>query len=106
MKTVSTLPIDQIQAGMHLADDVRDAGGHVLVPRGTEISESLLASLQRREIPELSVEFVVTENPAAREARRQLLSAQLDQRFRLAGDTPEIALVRQAILDFNMENGA
>lgn len=104
MKTVATLPLEQIEAGMIVSAAVLDAGGHVLVPAGTEISESLLAALQRREVQELVVEFDQAEDPAAREARRLKLQAELDRRFRLAGDTPEMRLIQQAVLEFRLEN--
>lgn len=104
MKTVTTLPLEQVEVGMVVAAAVLDAGGHVLVPAGTGVSESLLAALQRREIAELAVEFEQAEDPSAREARRLKLLEELDRRFRLAGDSPEIREIYQAVLDFRLEN--
>jgi len=104
MKTIASLPLDQIQPGMKVAQPLNDDGGRVLVPAGVEVSEGMLASLLRRDVAALTVEIEVEEEPAAREAHRAKLVGQLDHLFRQAGEAPETRLIYQAVLDFRMEH--
>jgi len=106
MKVRALLPLDQIVVGMRVAGAVVDAGGHLLVQAGTEISESLLQGLQRRDIAAIEIEQDVLEDPAQLARRRAEISAQLDQRFRKAGEGTETRLLYQAILDYRLETGA
>lgn len=104
MKSIAALPLDDIQPGMKVAVALTDAAGRVLVPAGAEVSASMIAGLQRRGVAELSVEVEVEEDPAEREASQAKLVAQLDHRFRLAGEAPETRLIYQAVLDYHMEH--
>jgi hypothetical protein len=104
MKIVETLPIGEVVPGMYLAQAVMDDGGRVLVPAGAEVSESMLNSLQRRDVAELTVEREVEEDPAEREAFRAKLVEHLDRLFRKAGDAAETRVLYQSILDFRLEH--
>lgn len=104
MKVVETLPLNEAAAGMRLAAAVLDEAGHVLVPAGAELSESMLQGLQRRDVVEVVVEREVEEDPAAQAAYRAKLTAQLDHLFRKAGDADETRALYQAVLDYRMEH--
>ncbi|KXB28971.1 hypothetical protein AT959_19290 [Dechloromonas denitrificans] len=104
MKVVEILPLSDAVVGLRLAAAVLDEAGHVLVPAGAELSESILQGLQRREIAEISVEHDVEEDPAAQAAYRAKLAAQLDHIFRKAGDGDETRALYQAVLDYRMEH--
>lgn len=104
MKVVETLPLNEAVAGMRLAAAVLDEAGHVLVPAGAELSESMLQGLQRRDVVEVVVEREVEEDPAAQAAYRAKLTAQLDHLFRKAGDADETRALYQAVLDYRMEH--
>lgn len=106
MKVRALLPLDQVEVGMRVAGAVVDAGGHLLVQAGAEISESLLQGLQRRDIAAIEVEQDVAEDPGQREKRRAEILAQLDQRFRKAGEGWETRQLYQAVLDYRLEVGA
>lgn len=101
-----TLAIGDVLPGMRLAVAVIDDTGRVLVPAGAELTESMLHSLQRREIAELVVEREVAEDPAASQARRARMEEQLDQLFRKAGDGVETRVLYQTLLDFRLEHHA
>ncbi|WP_265942594.1 hypothetical protein [Dechloromonas sp. A34] len=103
MKVLESIAIDDAQPGMRLAEAVADAMGQVLVPAGSELTESMLQGLRRREIAALTVEREIEEDSAAREARRARVVEQLDQLFRKAGDGAETRQLYQAILDFRLE---
>lgn len=104
MKIHEKLPLDQVELGTFLAEPVIDEMGRVLVPGGSELTESILRSLARREITELSVLREVEEDAAEREAYRLKRVEELDKVFRKAGDGVETRALYQAILDCRMEN--
>ncbi|MFZ2267054.1 MAG: hypothetical protein WAV95_05705 [Azonexus sp.] len=106
MKVQAWLPLGEVVVGMRLAEAVVDAAGQVLVPAGTEISESLLHGLQRREVAAIRVEREVTEDPAELELRRARLAAQLDLLFRQAGEGVGTRQLYQAVLDYQLGAGA
>ena len=61
MSTIKQIPLEEAQPGMLLGDDLRDAAGQVLLPRGSELAESSLRSLARRGIETLTIRI---EEPA------------------------------------------
>ncbi|MDM5178253.1 hypothetical protein PO883_13730 [Massilia sp. DJPM01] len=78
-----TIDIDNASEGMVLAQDLRDAGGGVLLPAGATLSASSLASLRRRGIERVQV--VAAEAPldeAAVRAERERRYARLKHLFR------------------------
>ncbi len=105
MKEIVSVPLSEVCVGMLVAEAVTDAAGHLLVPAGAEISESMLHGLARREIAEIRIVRAVEEDAAASEARRARLAQQLDQLFRKAGEGAETRQLYQAILDYRMGEG-
>jgi hypothetical protein len=103
MKVREVIAIGDARPGMRLAVAVADHAGQVLVPAATELTESLLHSLRRREIAELTVEAEVEEDPAAREARRATARKQVDHLFRGAGDGAATKELYQCLLAFRSE---
>ncbi len=104
MKKVELLPVDQLQAGMTVAVQVVDAGGHVLLPAGAGLTDSTIAALERREIEAVSVEIECAEDPEELEKYRAKLEAHLSRLFRKAGQEPEIKALYQAIVEYRMEH--
>jgi hypothetical protein len=104
MRIHEKLPLDQVESGTVLAEPVIDEMGRVLVPGGAELTESILRSLARREIAELTVSREVEEDAAEREAYRLKQATELDRVFRKAGEGAETRALYQAILDYRMEN--
>lgn len=49
------IALAQVQAGMVLSDELLDIQGHVLLPRGTALTENMLASLRRHNIEALPI---------------------------------------------------
>lgn len=103
MKVLETIAIGDAQPGLRLAEAVADAMGQVLVPAGSELTESMLLGLRRREVATLTVEREIEEGSAAREARQAKVVEQLDRLFRKAGEGAETRQLYQAILDFRLE---
>ncbi|MDQ1813445.1 hypothetical protein RBA41_09030 [Massilia sp. CCM 9210] len=83
-----TIDIDDASEGMVLAQDLRDAGGGVLLPAGATLSASSLASLRRRGIEQVQVVAAAPPvDEAAVRAERERQCARLEHLFRrcLAG---------------------
>lgn len=104
MKLVEVLSIADGLPGMRLAEPVIDQNGNVLMQGGVELTESMLASLRRRDVLQIAIEREVEESSAEREARLVELRQKLDRRFRKTGESPEAGLLYQAILDFELKN--
>jgi hypothetical protein len=49
------LMLDQVQAGMILSDELMDLQGHVLLPQGTVLTETMLALMPRHGIEILPI---------------------------------------------------
>ncbi|ATQ78186.1 hypothetical protein CR152_29510 [Massilia violaceinigra] len=78
-----TIDIDDASEGMVLAQDLRDAGGGVLLPAGATLSASSLASLRRRGIEQIQVVGAAPPvDEAAVRAERERQCARLEHLFR------------------------
>lgn len=98
------LPIDQVEAGMVLADALRDAAGGVLLPQGATLTAAMLAGLRRREVAELSVEVAAPPpDPELRQIMRKAVEQRLRHLFRQAGDDAATRDFFQAVLDYRLE---
>lgn len=88
MNAIVEVPLEEAAAGQLLAADLCDAGGTVLLPRGTALTESMLGALARRGVDSVAivVEQSNAEQEAEREALRQQRLARLDRLFRQHGD--------------------
>jgi hypothetical protein len=95
MSETMELPLEEASAGQVLASDLRDAGGMVLLPRGTELTESMLGSLARRGVATLAIvaEQLSAQDEAAREQQRQQRLYRLERLFRRHGGAEESPLL-------------
>lgn len=103
MKKLEVVPVADLRPGMLVAAAVEDAAGRVLLPAGNEITESIIVSLQRREIEQVTVEIEVEEDAAQIEARHRQALAQLDHLFRRAGDGAETRALYEAVAKYRLE---
>lgn len=100
---MSHLSLDQALPGMRLATDVRDAHGAILLAAGSELSESLLASLRRRGIEQVNVAEEESLTAEELEARREVIRIRLAHLFRRAGEAEADCLLFEAMLDYRLE---
>ena len=91
------LPLEEAQAGMVLADDVCDARGTVLLPKGAGLTETALTSLARRGVEVLAVlvPLELTDDQIA--ARQAELTQRLDWLFRLVGNDEPARVLKEQI---------
>jgi hypothetical protein len=106
MKIKETRSISDVLPGMILGEAIIDDAGRILVPAATELTESMLHGLIRRDIAELVIELEIEADPQADQARRTNIQQMLDHRFRKAGETPGTRGLYQAISEFLMERQA
>lgn len=97
------LPLAQARPGMLLAVALCDGAGTELLAAGTELTETLLASLARRGVTHLQVAGEEQPTPAELAARRTAVAARLDFLFRKAGGDPLMAALRDALLAYRLE---
>jgi hypothetical protein len=88
---------------MRLGAPVTGRGGQILVPAGTELTESLLHSLEQRGIAAIFVERAADEDPTAREARLAGVKRAVDQLFRAAGEGMATRTLYRCIVNFRSE---
>jgi hypothetical protein len=98
------LPLDMVEVGMVLADEVCDARGVVLLPKGVSLSEAVLTGLERRGIETLPVLVISALSDDEAVERQQLVARRLDHLFRLAGDDRPVRELRQQIEIYMLEH--
>lgn len=91
------LPLDEVEAGMVLADELRDPRGTVLLPKGASLTDSVLTSLGRRGIETLPVLVAPTLTDDEEVARRADQMQRLERIFALAGDDLPVRELKQEI---------
>lgn len=74
------IDIEQAEAGMVLARDLKDATGSVLLLAGASLSEGNLASLRRRGVQACVVLMESADGPAEREADAAAAAAERERR--------------------------
>lgn len=82
--------IDDAQPDMALAEPILDARGEVLLPAGTVLTESVIASLHRRGVDHL----IVVGDPVSEEelaAERARVRERLERLFRRCGTNSNAA---------------
>lgn len=95
------LDLDEALPGMILSDDILDAHGGVLLPRGTTMTEATLLSLRRRGIDKL---LVVNEALSAVDlaAEQERLLQRLDRLFRKCRNQGASELLLQSATQYRL----
>jgi hypothetical protein len=71
------LPLDKISPGMVLADNLLDKLGHVLLPAGTSLTESMLSFMPHHGIHQLSI--LITETAESAQEMSDARQKKLDR---------------------------
>ncbi len=96
------LPIAEVMPGMVLGGDLLDNRGATLLPEGTEVTETLLDSLRRREVDALPI-FVEEETPDPGEAAlREAAQARLTSLFRRDGGNEADRILREVVFAYRL----
>jgi hypothetical protein len=103
MSVQDRVALADARPGMRLGAPVTGRGGQVLVPAGTELTESLLQALEQRGIDIIRIERETDEDPAVREARLAGVRRAVDQLFRAAGEGMATRTLYRCIVNFRSE---
>ncbi len=96
------MPIEQVRPGMCLGEALRDANGVVLLPEGTVLGESHLASCLRRGVAWVVVTPPDGEDAPDETAWREAVAARLARLFRHGGDGEADRVLYQAIFEYHL----
>ncbi len=102
------VPLDSVVEGAVLAEPVHDPLGRLLVPAGEILTASVLASLRRRDVPDVALAGRAAAEPAADLPALEALARQTPEGTvrweRLAreavrwGGDPHMQVLREAVL--------
>lgn len=100
------LPVAQVQAGMILSDELLDARGHVLLPQGTVLTESMLALMPRHGIDSLPIAAAEQPSAAEQAADREQQLERIARLFRKNDADSDsdwaTALLRRFVTDYRL----
>lgn len=102
MKTSKRFALDQLTAGMVLAQDVCDASGGRLLTEGVELSDATIASLRRRGIEQVMVAVEEALTPEQCAARKAEIGARIEHLFRRSDDDPMLLKLRVTLQDYRL----
>lgn len=97
-----TLELEKAHPGMVLAEPVSDQKQVVLLPKGTTLSDSLLAGLARRGIARITVAAEASPSGQLTEHQQKLAKLRVAHLFRRAGDDPTTRALEAAIMAYRL----
>lgn len=105
-----TIPLDQAGPGMVLAEAVSQ-NGSVLLPAGTELAASHLASLSRRDVTEICIVAPpsaedAARDEAARQAQREAVTREVQHLFRKSEQDAATQALIATVLDYRLEKAS
>jgi hypothetical protein len=100
--TSRALELEKAQPGMVLAEPVTDQKQVVLLPKGTTLSDSLLAGLARRGVARIMVAAEAVLSGPLSEHQQKLAKLRVEYLFRRAGDDPTTRALEAAIMDYRL----
>lgn len=99
------MALAQVRPGMVLSDELLDIQGHVLLPQGTVLTESMLALMPRHGIAMLpvAIEGITEEQASAQEEHHRQRIAHLFRKNDPDSDTDwATALLRRFVEDYRL----
>ncbi|MCW9023831.1 MAG: hypothetical protein OQK73_04040 [Gammaproteobacteria bacterium] len=98
------LGLDQVTAGMTLAQDVLDASGNCLMVSGVVLTKKQLDSLSKRGINSLAIEFEQELSAEEIAALRNTCITQFEHRFRHVQDDVEMQQLKNILMAYRLES--
>ncbi len=86
------IPIEQLKPGMKLARPLQNSSGMVLMAEGTELTEARISKIEN-----MGVDSVYIDGPSRPARPKEELLLALEERFRKAGDNPQMAVIKKAV---------
>ncbi len=94
------VPLCDAQAGAVVSEDIKDSAGQLLVPAGTELTEKLLALLERRQVERLSIIDKIRDEEQKQHLIREV-QEKLDQQFVSVPDNDTMKELRAMLLRYH-----
>lgn len=95
------MALEDVTPGMVLADNLLDAQGQILLPKGAELSEQMLESLRRHDIASLRI-FMGELSEEESAAQRAYQQARVTCLFRNSDDKDANGLLHRYIRKFRL----
>ena len=86
------IPTEQLKPGMKLARPLQNSSGMVLMAEGTELTEARITKIEN-----MGVDSVTIDGPSRPARPREELLAALEDRFRKAGASPQMTLIKKTV---------
>ncbi len=99
---IKSIPIAQVEHGMKAARVLRNPSGQILIQEGVELTESLLHSLERRNITRVYVQVEELRSDEELAAERASMEARLKVLFRNVAHGSTLELLYQTILEHRL----
>ncbi len=90
------IKLSQAESGMILGRPVETSNGQILCAKGTELSEALIARLERLEIANITVEGNPVDDGSPRKTLEEEM-AELDQRFSKVTDNKLMMVLKNVV---------
>jgi hypothetical protein len=107
MEVLKVLPLDKLQPGMVVAEDVFSSDGtHKLLGRGVQLDENTMLALRRRGVEWVAVkgELAGTDiDPAEQALVRREVQSKLDETFAKVSTIPHMAALKATVMNHLVE---
>ncbi len=80
MSNIRQLVLEQAEAGMQIAVDLKDGNGNILLPSGTSLTDASIKSLLRRGVADISI--VCEDEPVDQHLEQERVRNRLSKLFR------------------------
>jgi hypothetical protein len=80
MSNIRQLALEQAEAGMQIAVDLKDGNGNILLPSGANLTDASIKSLLRRGVTEISI--ACEEEPVDQHLEQERVRNRLSKLFR------------------------
>lgn len=100
---IKSIPLNLAEVGMQVARELRNADGQVLVQADTELSESLIAALLRRNVGHVSVFHEDGRSEEELRAERLKVTERLAQLFQNAPQDGVMGTLHRVVLEHRLE---
>lgn len=94
--------LEQLEAGMVVAQDVCGVGGGCLLAQGAELSDATIASLRRRGVDYVMVAVEEILTPEQRAEREAQIRERIGHLFRRMDGDPMLLKLRATLLQYRL----
>ncbi len=102
MKNIVNRSIDELEAGMQLAEDATDSEGVCLVAVGNILNEALISGLKKRGIKEVVIYESVKLTEAEADEKRKDIKDELDYTFKLVEEEKVLRQLKEVFINYRM----